>query len=56
MPKPPRTRTELDDRLKDNGMDCKLFSNDEAKDKARWVEKQIRLGSYRKKIDPRELR
>lgn len=51
-----KDRLELDKRLRDNGVDAKLFSSDEARDKAKWFLKQVRLGSLRKKIRPEELR
>ena len=50
MAKPPRTRTELDDRLKDQGLDAKLFRDEESKERSRWAEKQLRLGSTRKTV------
>jgi len=53
---PIKDRVELDNRLRDTGTDTKLFSSEEAKDKAKWVLKNYRLGNLRKKIDPRELR
>lgn len=53
---PIRDRVELDKRLKANGVDAKLFSNEEARDKAAWALKNIRLGSLRKRINPAELR
>lgn len=49
-------RLELDKRLRDNGVDARLFSSDEARDKAKWVLKQIRMGSLRKRIPPGQLR
>jgi hypothetical protein len=55
MKAPVRDRVELDKRLRDAGVDGKLFKNDENRDKAAWYLKQVRLGSYRKKINPREM-
>jgi hypothetical protein len=51
-----KDRLELDHRLRENGVDAKLFSGDEARDKAKWVLKQMRLGNLRKKMRPAELR
>lgn len=51
-----KDRVELDHRLRANGLDAKLFSSEEARDKARWVLKKLRQGKDDLKIDPRELR
>ena len=51
-----KDRLELDHRLRDNGIDAKLFSSEEARDKAEWVLKKLRQGKDRLRIDPRELR
>ena len=54
--KPPKTRLELDARLQGEGMDAKLYSSEESRDKAKWVLKNLRMGNDRKKIAPNELR
>ncbi len=54
MIKKVKDRVELDHRLRANGHKG-LFSSDEARDKAKWVLKNVRLGNDRKRIDPREL-
>lgn len=51
-----KDRVELDKRLKASGLDAKLFSSDEARDKAKWVLKKMRLGEDRKTIKLSEIR
>ena len=51
-----RDRIELDKRLKAIGQDAKLFSTEEARDKAQWVLKKARLGEDRKRIKLSEIR
>lgn len=56
---PVTDRLELDKRLRECGANARLFSSDEARDKAAWALKHMRDGHYRHqrlRIDPTELR
>ncbi len=54
MAKEIRTRSELDERLRKEGKQG-LYANEQARDQAKWAEKQLRLGNLNKTLpDPRK--